>query len=210
MEIKNKKILVLAPHTDDMEFGCGGTIAKLVKENEVYCVAFSACKQSVLVGFEEDVLIKEFKIASQIIGLKKENLILHDYEVRTFHQYRQEILDILIALRKELDPDIIFCPSLNDIHQDHAVVAVEALRAFKTKTIFGYELIWNNLTFNSTCFFELSQSEMATKVEALKAYKSQAHRDYAKEDFIVSWAKTRGMQIGKELAECFEVVRINL
>ena len=36
-------------------------------------------------------------------------------------------------------------PSLNDIHQDHATIAQEGLRAFKGCTILGYELIWNNL-----------------------------------------------------------------
>jgi len=51
---------------------------------------------------------------------------------------------------------------------------------------------------------------MATKVEALWAYKSQAQSEYGKEDFIDSWAKTRGMQIGNQLADCFEVVCINL
>ena len=32
--LRAKKILVLAPHTDDAEFGCGGAIAKFIKEGK--------------------------------------------------------------------------------------------------------------------------------------------------------------------------------
>lgn len=57
MNIINKKILVLATHTDDLEFGCGATVATLIEEgNTVYCAAFSACKQSERKEFPEDIL----------------------------------------------------------------------------------------------------------------------------------------------------------
>ncbi len=43
-----QKILVLAPHTDDGELGCGGTIVRLIDEGQdVYYVAFSICEESV-------------------------------------------------------------------------------------------------------------------------------------------------------------------
>ena len=54
--IKPNKVLVLAPHTDDGEFGCGGTISKLIYQGvEVHYVAFSACEQSVLPEFPSDI-----------------------------------------------------------------------------------------------------------------------------------------------------------
>ena len=82
--IKNKKILALAPHTDDAEFGCGGTLARLLEDgNEVYCAAFSACEQSVLKSFPSDVLITEVKAATKKLGIKPTNLILFDYQVRS-------------------------------------------------------------------------------------------------------------------------------
>ena len=57
-----KKVLILAPHTDDGEFGCGGTISKFIEEGiELYYVAFSACQQSVLKEFPSDILITEVK-----------------------------------------------------------------------------------------------------------------------------------------------------
>lgn len=208
--IENKKVLVMAPHTDDMEFGCGGTVNKLLAQgNEVYCATFSACMQSVLKDFAADILITETKNAASIIGLKPDHLILFNYDVRTFNFNRQSILEDMIKLRKDLNPDIVFAPSINDIHQDHAVIAEETLRAFKSKTIFSYEMIWNNLSFQTTCFFELSEENLKAKINAVQSYASQAHRPYASEEFMRSLAVTRGVQIGVKYAECFEVQRIN-
>ena len=205
---KKRKILVLAPHTDDGEFGCGGTIAKLIDEgHDVYYAAFSACQQSVLPQFPSDILITEVKEATKILGVKPENLILFDYDVRTFGYHRQEILDDLIKLRKDIDPDLIFIQTLTDVHQDHHTIAVEGMRAFKFKSIMSYELPWNNFSFSTSSFIHLDEKYIQTKVNALKAYQSQAHRSYSDEDFIRSVARTRGVQIGIRYAEAFEMVR---
>ncbi len=203
-----KKVLVLAPHTDDGEFGCGGTIAKLIKNNvSVHYVAFSACKQSVLPQFPADILITEVKEATAILGIPPQNLILKDYDVRTFNYHRQAILEDMIQLRATIQPDLVLMPALHDIHQDHQTIAEEGLRAFKHTSILAYEIIWNNLNFNSTCFVTLSPEDIALKTKALNAYKSQAHRPYANETFINALAHTRGVQIGSQYAETFEVLR---
>ena len=101
-------------------------------------------------------------------------------------------------------------PNLNDIHQDHSTIAQEGLRAFKNTTILGYELIWNNLTFNATSFIELDEKHIKTKINALKKYKSQADKPYFDFDFIFSLAKARGVQFGVNFAESFEVIRWNM
>ncbi len=203
-----KKVLILSPHTDDGEFGCGATITKLIEDgSEVYYAAFSACEQSVLPEFPKDILTKEVKAATQILGIKPKNLILFKYDVRTFNYHRQAILDDIIKLKNEIQPDLVFTPSVNDIHQDHATISNEAVRAFKFTSILCYELPWNNFNFTTTCFFKLTEHHVLNKVNALKEYKSQAHRSYADEDFIRSLARIRGVQIGAQYAEVFEMVR---
>ena len=205
--IKNRRILILAPHTDDGEFGCGGTINKLLEENEVFYVAFSACQKSVLPPYDADVLKKEVVTATAVLGIKKENLTLLNYDVRTFSYRRQDILDDVLKLRKEVEPDIVFMPTQNDIHQDHFTITNEGMRAFKFSSILCYELPWNNFSFNTSCFIPLEQKHLDVKCEALSAYKSQAHRPYANHDFIKSLAKVRGVQSGHPFAEAFELVR---
>jgi LmbE family N-acetylglucosaminyl deacetylase len=203
-----KRVLILAPHTDDGEFGCGGTITKLSQQgSEVFYVAFSACEQSVLPQFPKDILITEVKAATQQIAIKPENLILFNYDVRTFNFRRQEILENMIRLRNELKPDLILMPSINDIHQDHLTIAQEGLRAFKFSNIFCYEVPWNNLSFNTTCFSILNESHLEKKIKALEEYKSQSHRGYANAEFIRSLARVRGVQVNEQYAEVFDVLR---
>ncbi|MEM2175060.1 MAG: PIG-L deacetylase family protein [Candidatus Micrarchaeia archaeon] len=201
-------IVVLAPHTDDGELGCGGSIVKLLEEGkEVYYVAFSTAETSVPEGFPKNILELEVREATRILGISPSNLIVYKYEVRKLNYVRQEILEELVKIRKEINPDLIFMPSSYDIHQDHQTVAMEGIRAFKRSSILGYELPWNNIRFNTQAFIKLEKRHIIRKIEALKAYKSQSHRDYLKDEFMWSLARTRGVQIGVEYAEAFEVIR---
>lgn len=203
-----KRVLVLAPHTDDGELGCGGTIAKLIGSRaDVFYVAFSVCELSVPPHLPKNVLENEVKAATNILGIKNENLIIFRYKVRNFDKHRQQILDELIDLRNQIQPELILMPCLHDIHQDHCVIGAESIRAFKHISILGYELPWNNLTFNAQSFVFLEEEHINKKIEALKCYQSQLNRIYAKEDFIRSLAVIRGAQIGVKLAEAFEVIR---
>jgi len=203
-----KRILVLAPHTDDGEFGCGATISKFIAEGkEVFYAAFSLAEESVPPPFPKNILEIEVKAATKKLGIDPENLILFKYRVRRFAQFRQEILEDLVKLNGELKPDLVFMPSLNDLHQDHTTIAHEGLRAFKKTTILCYELPWNNISFTTNSFVTFGEKNLNAKLEALKCYKSQENRSYASEDYIRSLAITRGTQIGVKYAEVFEVIR---
>jgi LmbE family N-acetylglucosaminyl deacetylase len=204
-----RRVLVLAPHTDDGEFGCGGTMARLVDRGvEVRYVAFSIATKSLPPGFAPDTLAREVREATAELGIPPEGLIVHDIEVRTFPEHRQEILELLIGLWEEWAPDAVLQPSLGDIHQDHQVVAAEGLRAFKRTTVLGYEIPWNAFTFNHQAYVALERSHVERKVAALARYESQQHRNYANPDYIWNLARTRGINVGRELAEVFEVYRV--
>lgn len=201
-----QKILVLAPHTDDAEIGCGGTIARLLESNkEVYWAVFT--KAAMPEGFKDGTILEELKSSAKKIGVNPKNLFIYNYKLRHLHEYRQPILEDMLKLRKNINPDLVFMPTLNDIHQDHSTVAHEGLRAFKHVSILGYEDPWNHLTFNSSSFIHLEKRHIAKKIVAIKQYKSQAMRPYMAERFIESLAIARGVQIGSDYAEAFEVVR---
>lgn len=206
--LKFENILVLAPHTDDGELGAGGTIAKFIEQgSKVTYVAFSTAEQSVPEGLPKDVLRTEVKAATKTLGIQLENLIVLNFQVRKFNYVRQEILEELIKIRKSQKFDLVLIPSLKDIHQDHAVIAQEGVRAFKSTSILGYELIWNDLQFDTTCFVKLEKKHVETKIAALKSYQSQNMREYMSPEFISSLAKIRGVQVNAQYAECFEVIR---
>jgi LmbE family N-acetylglucosaminyl deacetylase len=207
--IEWERVLVLAPHTDDGEFGCGGTMVRLVEAGvDVRYVAFSIATKSLPEGFAPDTLAKEVRAATTELGIPPEQLVVHDFDVRTFPEHRQDILEQLVATWEEYKPDVVFQPSLHDVHQDHKTIAEEGLRAFKRTTILGYEIPWNNFDFSYQWFVSLEKTHLERKVAALEKYASQQHRRYANAEYVWNVARTHGINVNREYAEVFQVYRV--
>ncbi len=205
---KPRNILVLAPHPDDAELGCGATIARLTEEGaSVYVATFSLCEDSLPPGWPRGVREVEACKAIEELSIPRENLLIFRYPVRRLAMYRQEILDDLVRLNAELKPDLVFQPATDDLHQDHSTVANEGLRAFKRTTIYAYEMPWNNIAFRTTAFVALEERHIERKVCALSHYESQRDGPYMAESFTRGLARTRGVAIGTEFAEAFDVIR---
>jgi LmbE family N-acetylglucosaminyl deacetylase len=204
-----ERALVLAPHTDDGEFGCGGTMARLVEAGcDVRYVAFSIATRSLPEGFAPDTLAREVREATAELGIPDGSLTVHDFDVRTFPSRRQEILELLVALWDEWRPDVVFQPSHHDVHQDHQTIAQEGLRAFKRTTILGYEIPWNNFDFSYGAYVSLEERHVQRKVAAVRRYASQQHRRYADEEYIWNLARVHGTNVNRDYAEVFQVYRI--
>ncbi len=205
------RILILAPHTDDGELGCGGTIARYINEGkQVFYVAFSICEESVPKGYPKDILKTELYRAARTLGLEEKNVFTLSYKVRKFPETRQHILDDMIRLRNELNVDSVYLPSTHDVHQDHQVINAEGIRAFKNCNIFGYELPWNLTQFSAQAYVKLEEYHLKKKWEALQCYQTQLQlkRPYFTENFIRGLASVRGTQIGSDFAEAFEMIKI--
>lgn len=202
------RALVLGAHNDD-EFACAGTIVRLVESGvEVHLAAFSPASASVPDGLPPDTVAREALDAIAVLGIPADRLRQYDYPVRHFPAHRQEILEELIVLRREVEPDLVLAPASTDIHQDHAVVSAEALRAFKHATVLGYEMPQNTIAFRHACYVALEERHVAKKLEHAAAYRSQAGRPYLAPDAIRGLATVRGMQINRPAAEAFEVLRM--
>ena len=205
---KAKRVLVLSPHIDDGEFGCGGTVARLAREGyEVFYAAFSTAEASVPAGYPANILEVEVREATRHLGIEPSRLLIFRYAVRTLPHHRQQILEDMVCMKRDIAPDIVLLPCSHDLHQDHETVTREGLRAFRNGTLLGYEMPRNNITFSAQSFVVLTEDDLLAKIRALKCYESQKFRGYTDERYIRALATTRGVQIGVELAESFEVLR---
>ncbi|MCH8331322.1 MAG: PIG-L family deacetylase [Bacteroidetes bacterium] len=203
-----KTVLVLAPHPDDGELGCGGTLKKLSEQGAVInYIAFSPCNKSLPEGYSDNAIYEELEKAVGHLGISNDKLVKHDYKVREFPLNRQDILEKLVKVNNELEPDLVFIPCSDDIHQDHATINMEGKRAFKSRKILGYELPWNNLVTSVNFFVSINESQLGAKINAIQEYTSQSFRNYSSPDFIKSLARVRGVQIKTEYAEGFEMIR---
>lgn len=203
-----RNVLLLGPHPDDAEFSSGGTIAKLIENNiEIHYAVFSMCEKSITEGFAPGAIKKELIDAVDFMGINKKFLYLFDFEVRIFPQYRQEILEEMVKLNRQIKPDLVFLPSNSDIHQDHKIIYEEGIRAFKQSSLLSYEMPWNNFAFLSNLYVALEEKHIRKKIDTLKLYKSQNFRLYSNEEYLTALMKIKGMQINEKYAETFQTLR---
>ena len=203
------RYLFIGAHPDDIEFGAGGTLAKALESNiECEAMILSDCHESLEKSFTDPkTLVHESRRALNILGLRSEKISFLDFPVRNFPKVRQEILQTLIERSRAKTYTRIYVPASFDIHQDHNLVSVESLRAFKFSTILGYELPWNSFVGELRNFNCLDIHQVQLKKSALGEFKSQSKRFYSSDINIEVPLRFRGLQINSEYAESFEILR---
>ena len=201
---RNKRILLVAAHPDDIESGCGGTVSKYREcGNTVKAVMFAPCLEDPL----NAGILQEFRAAMRDLGV--EEAIENSFPRNILEQSRQQIRNILYNLKVSFDPQVVFCPPLNDLHQDHRNVAECCLTIFRdSATLLAYEIVRSTVNFNPNLYIQLSKEEMKRKLAVLRHYKTQSRRFYFKPEIFTAQAIIRGSQIQTRYAEAFEVMRM--
>jgi len=186
----NKKILIVAAHSDDEVLGCFGTVARLIKEGcEAYTLILGEGKTSrddkrVVENKQNELLILNSEIhkANKSIGV-------NDVFVETFPDNRfdsVDLLDIVKAISKvkeAIRPDVIFTHYQNDLNIDHKITYQAVLTSTRpmggesVKEIYSFEILssteWNYpLSFSPDIFFDISTT-IDKKIEAMREYKSE-------------------------------------
>jgi N-acetylglucosamine malate deacetylase 1 len=204
-----RRVLAVGAHTDDIELGCGALLSRLHRQGaEVRVAVFSRAEQSLPAGAAADTLEQEFRAAMRHLDVVDEAIHMGQVPVRDFPDHRQPILEELVRINRSFDPDLVLTMSSTDTHQDHEVVHAESVRAFRGKTVLGYEIPWNQRVTSTTLFAEVDEQDLDTKIKMVAEYATQATlgRTYVTADYIRSAALFRGVQGKCGLAEAFEVV----
>jgi LmbE family N-acetylglucosaminyl deacetylase len=204
-----EKYLFIGAHPDDIELGAGATIAKATQASiECHALVFSDCHETLNHAIDDQKkLILESQRALVVLGLEPRNIHFLNFQVRNFASVRQEILQHLIDKSRSEGYSRVYVPASSDMHQDHGVINVESMRAFKFCTLLGYELPWNGYKSDLRYFNILNIKHTHLKKLALQEFQSQHKRFYFDEEKIEVGLKFRGLQINSEYAEAFEVLR---
>lgn len=205
MLMKFNRILVLSPHTDDAELGCGGSLLKWKSQGaSIHITCFSSCPESLLPGWDANSTITEFKSVMHEHGFEYS---LYNFPVRIFDQYRQRILDTIIRDIESFNPDLLIIPSPGDLHQDHAVISNEGVRAFN-----GSIICWEPYrgNFVPNFFVSLSLKNVKAKIRMLSTYESQLAkgRRYFSGRMVHAKAIFRGANINTDYAEAFHLIQM--
>ncbi len=224
-------ILAIGAHPDDVELGCGGTIAKLISQG----------KKVVIVDLTEGELgtrgtaetrADEANAAAKLLGIsERENLKMKDGFLNNSELYQIKIVEKI----RKYQPEIVFANAIDDRHPDHAkgaklvsdacfLAGLKKVETFDNKVlqevwrpkhIFHY-IQWKNIVpefvIDITGFLD-------KKIEACLAYKTQFYNPESKEpvtpiatkDFLESLtyrAQDLGRLSGVEYAEGFTTEKL--
>ena len=190
------KYLFLSSHPDDVELVSGATIARLSSEgHQVEIAVFSDC----------DIDLAEMYKSHKTLGA---NTHYFSFPRREFDKHRQEILDCMIRARSIIKPDIVFLPDQLDIHQDHQVIGMEGIRAFrKNSDIIAYAHAHNHFENHCNYFVAVDQEHIKSKLAALNCYVSQWNRFYFQPAAVEAIMRYYGIQAHVPYAEGFRIIK---
>lgn len=186
-------ILAFGAHPDDVELGCGGTLAKLISEGKT--VAIVDLTRGEMGTRGTDLTRKqEAADAARILKIShRENLGMKDGFLQNSEEYQMQIVKMI----RKYQPEIVLANAIDDRHPDHAKGAKlvsdacflsglikvqteldnQAQTAWRPKHVFHY-IQWKNVTPE----FVIDISDfMDTKIEACMAYKTQFYDPNSKE-----------------------------
>jgi LmbE family N-acetylglucosaminyl deacetylase len=204
LTFRGNRVFFIGAHPDDIELGCGALIAHIAKQTEVLCVTLSDNQKNPALT----QLVAEHHQSMKVLGVPEEKVIVGQFETRRFPQNRQEILEYLIDLNKKFHPDVVFCHSKSDIHQDHATVTEESLRAFRGVTLLGFDVIRSSYGFFPHFLVEVTEEDVQKKIAALAEYKTYADKYYFNENITRATLIRNGALAERPFAEGFDILRI--
>lgn len=184
-------ILAIGAHPDDIELGCGGSLAKLAQAGAfVEAVVFSKGRRGALSDHDRTV---ETDRALCTLGVAK--LTIYDFEDTQLWRHVTDMIAVLDRHIAERVPDRVYTMFQHDRHQDHrAVYEASAISCRRVPQLFGYETPSSYPNFTPTVF-ENVQGQLETKIQALRCHESQGERLYMQEEKIRSAAHFRGVQV---------------
>jgi LmbE family N-acetylglucosaminyl deacetylase len=196
---KAKTILALGAHPDDLELGCGATLAKLAEGGaHVRAVIFSQGREGASADFDRAA---ETRSALNSLGIQ--DIHVHAFPDTRLHENLNDLIDTIHAHVREAAPDRVYTMFKEDRHQDHrAVHQASVVACRRAPQILAYETPSSYPNFVPTVF-EAVGEYIERKVAALKLHRSQAERLYMNEDMIRSAAHFRGVQVELGRAEGF-------
>ena len=200
-------ILAIGAHPDDIEYGCGGMLAKYaLRGHAVYLFIAS----DGALGGDAEVRRREQKDAARILGVRE--VFWGDYRDTEVPLTRELIVRLESVIRK-VEPRMIFVNSPDDTHQDHRNLAQAAMSATRYVPNFLFFEVPSTVNFNPNCYTDIADV-LDTKLAGLEAHRSQVTKTNIEDLTILELARScanfRGIQARVKYAEAFQSVRLLL
>lgn len=227
-------ILAFGAHPDDIELGCGGSIAKAVADGKNVGL-IDLTRGELGTRGSASIRDKEAALAAELLGVKfRKNLGFRDGFFVNNEPHQLEIIKLI----REHQPELVLCNAIDDRHIDHAkgsqlvsdacflsgLAKIEtnnsagvAQTAWRPARVYHY-IQWKEIT--PDIVFDIS-GFLDKKIEAINAYASQFYDEKSDEpatpissknflDSVRYRAQNLGRLAGVDAAEGFTAERTPL
>jgi len=222
--MKNKQILIVAAHPDDEILGCGGTIAKLAKDNTITALILVDAITSRTGDFSDDekkALRDRINNAHKLLEIK--NTYFEDFPDNEFDKVPLlKLVKSVSSYIEKTSPDIIFTHHYGDLNIDHRSTFKAVLTAcrpqpgFNHPDLYCFEIPssteWQVLTgefiFKPNVFIDITDT-IEKKLKAFEYYESEM-KEYPHSrslEGVKLMAQDWGRKVGRKFVEAFELIR---
>lgn len=199
------RILVVAAHPDDEILGCGATLAKHLAEGDTVDV----------------LLMSRGRETYDFMGFQKETgfnyHVFNNPDQRFETTCMVELVSDIENIALKVNPDIVYTHSSKDLNLDHRLTLEAVLVAFRSCgspiKILSFEILSSteyNLKPFEPNYYNNVDGFLHLKYDYMNFYSAEMreypHPRSMKGVFIK--AQSRGLEVGMEQAEAFEIVRI--
>jgi LmbE family N-acetylglucosaminyl deacetylase len=204
-----REVLVLGAHCDDVEIGCGGTLATLAR-------ARPEVKIRIAVFSSDAKRASETRTAVARLLPSGANVELELYEFRDgfFPMEWSSIKDRFEDLKGRCRPDVVLSHYLHDAHQDHRTICELTWNTFRNQMVLEYEIPkYDGDLGRPAAYMPLSAETARHKIATLlQSFPSQAGKRWFTEDLFAGLMRLRGMECNAPagFAEAFHVRKVPL
>lgn len=184
-------LLVIGAHSDDIEIGCGATLATLIAQGRV-----GAVRWVVLTGGQRRATEARDSAEALLAAVEDRRVILREFRDGYFPYEGGEIKDFFEQLKTELTPDVIFTHRRADLHQDHRVTGELTWNTFRNHLILEYEIPKYDGDLGApNLYVPIEESLVRAKLEHLRRYfGTQRSRQWFTDDLFSGLLRLRGIE----------------
>jgi len=184
-------VLCLGAHSDDIEIGCGGTLLRLIAENQhlaVTWVVFSGAGER---AKEAQSSAEEF-----LKDVAQRQILLKEFRDGYFPSSVSAIKDAFEELKGITAPDVIFTHFRNDLHQDHHQLCELTWNTWRNHFILEYEIPkYDGDLGNPNFFVTLDGDQHDRKNELLMRYfQTQSNKHWFSPETFTALMRLRGIE----------------
>jgi LmbE family N-acetylglucosaminyl deacetylase len=188
-DLQVSRVLCIGAHSDDIEIGCSGMLLTLLQRGPL------SVTWLVLSGSGNRAQ-EARDSATQLVGDSSLDFRIEAFRESYFPYQGADIKERFDALGKEVEPDLVFAPHLQDANQDHRLVAELVANTFRDHLILEYEIPkYDGDLGNPAIYAHLSADVAARKVRHLMdAFPSQRPKPWYTEETFRAVLRLRGIE----------------